>query len=77
MSVPNAGLAAGATSVEAEDPVRGGSVVGGLDKDVALGGDPGPLLEDDHPIAPDQFDPKFETSKAEIWSYYCYYIGNK
>ena len=30
----------------------------------------------DHPIAPDQFDPKYETSKWEIWSYYAYYIGN-
>lgn len=30
----------------------------------------------DHPIAPDQFDPKWETDKLEIWSYYAYYIGN-
>ncbi|KAK0118239.1 hypothetical protein ONS95_012542 [Cadophora gregata] len=30
----------------------------------------------DHPIAPDQFDPKWETDKYEIWSYYAYYIGN-
>ena len=30
----------------------------------------------DHPIAPDQFEPKWETSKLEIWSYYAYYIGN-
>jgi len=30
----------------------------------------------DHPIAPDQFDPKWETDKLEIWSYYSYYIGN-
>ncbi|KUJ16843.1 uncharacterized protein LY89DRAFT_669291 [Mollisia scopiformis] len=30
----------------------------------------------DHPIAPDQFDPKWETDKWEIWSYYAYYIGN-
>ncbi|TVY83765.1 hypothetical protein LSUE1_G000734 [Lachnellula suecica] len=28
------------------------------------------------PIAPDQFDPKWETDKIEIWSYYSYYIGN-
>lgn len=72
MSVPNAGLAAGATSVEAEDPVRGASIA----KDLDVGGDPGPL-EEDRPIAPDQFDPRFETSKAEIYSYYCYYVGNK
>lgn len=30
----------------------------------------------DHPIAPDQFDPKYETDRIEIWSYYSYYIGN-
>lgn len=30
----------------------------------------------DHPIAPDQFDPKWETDKIEVWSYYTYYIGN-
>src|SRR4051794_7191274 len=30
----------------------------------------------DHPIAPDQFDPKWETDRVEIWSYYAYYIGN-
>lgn len=28
------------------------------------------------PVAPDQFDPKWETSKWEIWAYYSYYIGN-
>ena len=32
--------------------------------------------DSDHPVAPDQFDPKYETAKWEIWSYYCYYIGN-
>ena len=26
--------------------------------------------------APDQFDPKFETSRFEIWAYYAYYIGD-
>lgn len=30
----------------------------------------------DHPVAPDQFDPRWETDKWEIWSYYAYYIGN-
>ena len=30
----------------------------------------------DQPVAPDQFDPKWETDKFEIWSYYAYYIGN-
>jgi len=27
-------------------------------------------------VAPDQFDPAYETSKWEIWAYYSYYIGN-
>jgi hypothetical protein len=32
--------------------------------------------DDVHPIAPDQFDPRYETTKWEIWAYYAYYIGN-
>ena len=32
--------------------------------------------EDEHPIAPDQFNPQYETSKWEIWAYYSYYVGN-
>ena len=39
-----------------------------------------PALDDlpveDRPVAPDQFDPRFETTKWEIWAYYAYYIGN-
>ena len=31
---------------------------------------------DEEPVAPDQFDPQYETSKWEIWAYYAYYIGN-
>ena len=31
---------------------------------------------EDQPVAPDQFDPKWETSKAEIYAYYLYYIGD-
>jgi hypothetical protein len=27
----------------------------------------------DPPVAPDQFDPKWETSRWEIWAYYTYY----
>ena len=34
------------------------------------------LPVDDQPVAPDQFDPKWETSKAEIYAYYLYYIGD-
>ena len=31
---------------------------------------------DERPVAPDQFDPKYETTKWEVWAYYAYYIGN-
>ena len=27
-------------------------------------------------VAPDQFDPHYETTKWEIWAYYAYYLGN-
>jgi MFS-type transporter involved in bile tolerance (Atg22 family) len=64
MSVANAGLAVAATSAEAEDPKRDGDDI-----------DPA-ISDDGRPIAPDQFDPKYETSKWERWSYYSYYIGN-
>ena len=47
---------------DAEDPKKGG-----ID---------GVLGEDDHPVAPDQFDPAYETTRWEIWAYYSYYIGN-
>ncbi|KAL5114547.1 hypothetical protein ACEQ8H_007580 [Pleosporales sp. CAS-2024a] len=30
----------------------------------------------DTPVAPDQFDPKYETTRKEIWSYYSYYVGD-
>ena len=32
--------------------------------------------EDERPVAPDQFDPRYETTRWEIWAYYAYYIGN-
>lgn len=32
--------------------------------------------QEDHPTAPDQHDPRFAADRKEIWSYYCYYIGN-
>ena len=32
--------------------------------------------EDDQPVAPDQFDERYETSRWEVWAYYAYYIGN-
>jgi len=28
------------------------------------------------PVAPDQFDEKYETGRYELWAYYSYYIGN-
>lgn len=34
------------------------------------------LTEDERPIAPDQVEDKWLTSKWEIWSWYAYYIGN-
>lgn len=51
----------------------------------ALGEDPtkgmvesrkGSMVEEERPVAPDQFDERYETSKWEIWAYYAYYIGN-
>ncbi|KAJ9261163.1 hypothetical protein DTO207G8_313 [Paecilomyces variotii] len=30
----------------------------------------------EQPVAPDQFDDTYRTSKWEIWAYYTYYIGN-
>ena len=32
--------------------------------------------DDERPVAPDQFDSRYETSRWEIWAYYAYYIGN-
>lgn len=34
------------------------------------------IPESEHPVAPDQFDPKHETTPWEIWAYYLYYVGN-
>ncbi|KAK5170722.1 hypothetical protein LTR04_004455 [Oleoguttula sp. CCFEE 6159] len=47
----------------AEDPTKGGIEIG------ARGGE-------ERPVAPDQFDARFETGRWEIWAYYAYYIGN-
>jgi hypothetical protein len=40
----------------AEDPVKGAIDIPGADT----------------PVAPDQFDEKYETTKKEIWAYYAY-----
>ena len=34
------------------------------------------LDESVRPVAPDQFDERYETGKYEIWAYYVYFIGN-
>jgi MFS-type transporter involved in bile tolerance (Atg22 family) len=44
----------------AEDPIKGG-----------LSG-----TTEERPVAPDQFDPRYETTRWEIWAYYAYYTGN-
>lgn len=37
----------------------------------------GSIVEADaKPVAPDQFEDKYETGKYELWAYYSYYIGN-
>ncbi|KAK5403070.1 hypothetical protein LTR06_010163 [Exophiala xenobiotica] len=66
MSVANAGIAAAATGPQAEDATRDPELNGpGLDD-----------AEEERPIAPDQFDPRYETTRWERWAYYCFYIGN-
>ena len=57
----------------AEDPEQGGLEKGDTTANAALDSDD---ISDEAPVAPDQFDPKYETSKWEIWAYYSYYIGN-
>ncbi|KAF2209543.1 hypothetical protein CERZMDRAFT_113872 [Cercospora zeae-maydis SCOH1-5] len=53
------------TAASAEDPTRG-----------AVQKKNGSLVETEHPVAPDQHDIRYETSRNEIWAYYSYYIGN-
>lgn len=78
MSVANAGPAAGSVSMEATDPLnqnvapRRGSA-----NDVETTFNvPSDAIDSDHPVAPDQFNPLFESTRKEVWSYYAYYIGN-
>ena len=65
MSVPNAGIIAAAENAESKDPPPGPTRQSISDDriDVAR-------------IAPDQFDPRYETSRWEVWAYYSYYVGN-
>lgn len=64
MASNNPGLALSAE--EKDDPTKGA-----IEKD-----SDGDVVEEDRPIAPDQFDERYETTKKEIWAYYSYYIGN-
>ena len=50
-------------------PIAEDAKKGGIEED-------GDATSSEQPVAPDQFDPNFETSKWEIWAYYAYYIGN-
>jgi hypothetical protein len=78
MSAPNAGPAAGSVSLEPNSvlgenvPTRRRSI---QDADTTYNV-PSDALDSEHPVAPDQFNPAFEADRKEIWSYYCYYIGN-
>lgn len=67
MSVANAGISASAEFPEAENPKAA------IDAEFAAAIDPD---DTERRVAPDQFDPKYEASKWEIWAYYSYYIGN-
>ena len=35
-----------------------------------------PVISNEQPVAPDQFDPQYETTRWEIWACYSCYIGN-
>ena len=47
----------------AEDPKQGGLEANSIP-------------EEERPVAPDQFNPRYETTRWEVWAYYSYYIGN-
>lgn len=60
MSVANAGLAAAAESAAAEDPRRGS-----ITSEIGYG-DVETSDDSDHPVAPDQFDPKVSASALRL-----------
>lgn len=60
MAAADPGFAA-LSGVMAEDPRKGSIVAYAKDFDAD---------EQERPVAPDQFDPRYETSKKEIWSWY-------
>jgi hypothetical protein len=56
------------TPAQADDAIRG---------DAEVRTPKGSIVEADaKPVAPDLFEPKYETGKYELWAYYSYYIGN-
>ena len=59
---------------EADDPTRGAELPPARHHDPDYEPEP-PIDSGDRPVAPDQFDPKYETTRKEIWAYYSYYIG--
>jgi hypothetical protein len=83
MSVPAPGLeplaASNAEDPHKEDltqdlfPTNAAQKPSSTDTNGALADD---IPEDERHVAPDQFDPAYETTRYEIWAYYCYYIGN-
>lgn len=57
------------TPATADDAIRGDAEVRSTGK--------GSVVElNAKPVAPDQFDDRYETGKYELWAYYSYYIGN-
>jgi hypothetical protein len=56
------------TPANADDAIRG---------DAEVRTTKGSVVElDAKPVAPDQFEDRYETGKYELWAYYSYYIGN-
>lgn len=57
------------TPATADDAIRGDAEVRSTSR--------GEVVElNAKPVAPDQFDDRYETGKYELWAYYSYYIGN-
>lgn len=55
----------------------GGNAEDAIKNDIQVRDSEGSIVETDKkPVAPDQFDQKYQTGKYELWSYYSYYIGN-
>lgn len=75
MSAPNAGPTPVAVAVDGRASVRNslpGGPSGVQHRGKSLPDVGAPDEAEDRPVAPDQFDPKYETTKWEIWAYYRY-----